>query len=105
VLPSLGETSVVQKTVEDLAFVEWADTEAPAVAALKGDARMATLVRRALVDRIRPPATDLAFRTSFGVVTVQASASVARRALGRSDIAAKSVTPRLWIQAKICLAW
>ena len=44
------------------------------------------------------PSVETSLRVSLGVPTVQASASRARRAFGRSDIAAKSVTPRRWIQ-------
>ena len=51
------------------------------------------------------PSVETSLRVSLGVPTVQASASRARRALGRSDIAAKSVTPRRWIHAKIWRAW
>ena len=51
------------------------------------------------------PSVETSLRVSLGVPTVQASASRVRRALGRSDIAAKSVTPRRWTQAKIWRAW
>jgi DNA helicase IV len=49
VLPSLGETAVTQTTVPGLLESRYRvrATEAPAVAALKGDARMAEVIRRA----------------------------------------------------------
>ncbi len=57
VLPALGEIDVTQTTVEDLVAsvpVRGTDTEAAAV--IKGDARMAEVLRRALWSSIRPPA-------------------------------------------------
>jgi DNA helicase IV len=81
VLPSLGETAVVQRTVDELPPADgWGATgaaarlEAPEVAALKGDARLALVIRRALLDRIRPPAADVGLRTSFGRAHLPAAA-------------------------------
>ncbi|WP_200258459.1 AAA family ATPase [Streptomyces sp. HSG2] len=49
VLPALGELSVRQATVEDLvSHVTIRGTDTPAAAMIKGDARMAAVVRRAL---------------------------------------------------------
>ena len=70
VLPSLGETSVVQATVESLAarLGTVRGTDSREVAKLKGDPRMATLVQRAVLRRIarRDAIADLEVMTSFG---------------------------------------
>ena len=60
VLPALGEVDVTQQTVDDLAshFPAGA-TEPPEVATLKGDARMATVLKRALYANVRRPAEPL----------------------------------------------
>jgi DNA helicase IV len=79
VLPSLGETSVVQATVEILnsrVFPVRA-TEPASVAALKGDRRMAVVIERAISARISLTDTirggpDFEFMTSFGGVQVPA---------------------------------
>ncbi|HWB35769.1 MAG TPA: AAA family ATPase, partial [Rugosimonospora sp.] len=56
VLPALGEVDVAQSTVEDLlARVPVRATEPVAVAALKHDARMATVLRRALYAHLAKP--------------------------------------------------
>src|SRR5215468_485719 len=60
VLPALGELDVTQTTVNDLvasAPVRGADTDE--AGAIKGDARMAEVLRRALWASIRPPAEVL----------------------------------------------
>ncbi|MGH9027503.1 MAG: HelD family protein, partial [Acidimicrobiia bacterium] len=62
VLPSLGEDEVQLTTIAALKpTVRVRGVEAPAVAVVKGDARMATVVRRALGDRERGLPRDLAF--------------------------------------------
>ncbi|MFD8750686.1 HelD family protein [Kitasatospora sp. NPDC059577] len=54
VLPALGEVDVVQRTVEDLvATVPVTAVDDERAAAVKQDARMATVLRRALYGRIR----------------------------------------------------
>jgi DNA helicase IV len=56
VLPSLGETGVVMSTPGELyPGIEGAEGEAPEVAALKGDPRMARVVARAVRERERVP--------------------------------------------------
>jgi DNA helicase IV len=57
VLPSLGETSATQTTVDGLLALRFrvVAEDAPAVAALKGDARMAAVIERAAADAIRLP--------------------------------------------------
>src|SRR3954470_20525867 len=60
VLPTLGEVDVEQTTVADLtARVPVRATEAPDVAVLKGDPRMAEVLRRALWGEIAKPADDV----------------------------------------------
>nr|WP_202522993.1 UvrD-helicase domain-containing protein [Streptomyces sp. SID4925] len=57
VLPALGELEVKQATVEDLvaARVEVRGTDEPAAAVIKGDARMAEVLRRAIRSHVTPP--------------------------------------------------
>ncbi|HWU08031.1 MAG TPA: ATP-binding domain-containing protein [Streptomyces sp.] len=57
VLPALGELEVQQATVEDLvaARVEIRGTDGSAAAVIKGDARMAEVLRRALRSHVTPP--------------------------------------------------
>jgi DNA helicase IV len=60
VLPTLGEVDVEQTTVADLtAHVPVRAVDAPEVAVLKGDARMADVLRRALWGAITKPADSL----------------------------------------------
>ncbi|MEV5160681.1 UvrD-helicase domain-containing protein [Streptomyces sp. NPDC053728] len=58
VLPALGELGVQQATVEDLvgARVEVRGTDGSAAAVIKGDARMAEVLRRAIRSHVTPPA-------------------------------------------------
>ncbi|MFF9377085.1 HelD family protein [Streptomyces griseoluteus] len=57
VLPALGELSVQQATVDDLvAHVEVRGTDEARAAVLKGDARMAEVLRRALYAQVTMPA-------------------------------------------------
>jgi DNA helicase IV len=56
VLPALGELEVRQSTVDALvAHVEVRGTDAPATARIKGDARMAAVLRRAVRSGVRMP--------------------------------------------------
>ncbi|GAA4692712.1 HelD family protein [Phytohabitans rumicis] len=56
VLPALGEVEVAQTTVDELiAAVAVRGTDAPEVAALKHDGRMATVLHRALWGNVRKP--------------------------------------------------
>lgn len=60
VLPSLGEQDVQLSTISGLKpRMRIVATEDRAVAALKGDARMARVIQRAVTDRERPLARDL----------------------------------------------
>ncbi|MFI7383436.1 HelD family protein [Streptomyces sp. NPDC049813] len=66
VLPALGELEVRQATVDDLvAHVEVRGTDSAATALVKGDARMAEVIRRALRSHITAP--------DEGVVVVRGS--------------------------------
>ncbi len=70
VLPSLGETSVVQTTVPGLRGASFPvrATEPPAVGAVKGDARMADVIRNACRARLRPPTEEIVLSTRWGPV-------------------------------------
>nr|WP_237694904.1 AAA family ATPase [Streptomyces sp. SID5468] len=60
VLPALGELHVKQTTVDDLvAHVPVKGTDTAAAARLKGDARMAEVLRRAVRDGVRMPTEPL----------------------------------------------
>jgi DNA helicase IV len=62
VLPALGELDVTQTTVADLVATRSASVRAAdpdAVATIKGDTRMAELLRRVLWSNLRPPAEPL----------------------------------------------
>ena len=56
VLPSLGETGVVSRTIADLIpDIEAKSTDTPRAAQLKGDKRMASAVANAVASRVRIP--------------------------------------------------
>lgn len=75
VLPSLGETAVVQTTIEGLLGARYPvrGEEAPEVAGLKGDARMAQVLRNALDASIKPPTGDTELTLPWGRVTLTAA--------------------------------
>jgi DNA helicase IV len=86
VLPSLGETSATQTTVDGLLSLRFrvVDEDPRAVAAIKGDARMSEVIARGAADAIRVPADGLTlpFRTrrlAFSAGEVQALVDAARR--------------------------
>ena len=69
VLPSLGEAGVELAVLDDLVDRETIrGNDAPRVARVKGDARMAKVVRKAVADRQRPLRADL--RVGFGAQTL-----------------------------------
>lgn len=72
VLPSLGETAVVQTTLAGLGSVDVRGTDPEAVAALKGDGRLAAVVERAVWERATPVTEPLTAMTRFGGVRVPA---------------------------------
>lgn len=65
VLPALGEVGVTQVTLEELLAPGTAGArreDDPSAARIKGDARMAEVIRRDLWSRLRPPTEDLVVR-------------------------------------------
>lgn len=84
VLPSLGETAARQATVEGLLGGRVRGFDDPATAVLKGEARMAEVIRRAVSALVRPPADDVAITTSWGSVRI-AAADVAGAINGIAD--------------------
>jgi DNA helicase IV len=74
VLPSLGETSATQTTVDGLLALRFriAATDPIEVAAIKGDARMTDVIAFAAADAIRPPADGLTVRFRTRPLTIAA---------------------------------
>jgi DNA helicase IV len=71
VLPSLGESAVRQTTIERLVTVSGVRVRAfddAATARLKGDGRMAGVLRQACRLQVRPPAEGLEIATPWGAV-------------------------------------
>ncbi len=67
VLPSLGETDVVLLTPSQFyPAIRPSVDDPPAIARVKGDARMAKVVAAAIAARVRLPDTGLSFRTTTG---------------------------------------
>jgi DNA helicase IV len=71
VLPDLGETTVVQKAIDELATIRVDRDEPDDVAQLKGDVRMAEVLRRALIQQTSAPARALRLRVGPRTVWVQ----------------------------------
>jgi DNA helicase IV len=74
VLPSLGEVASAQLTIEGLAGVKYhvAGAEPTRTAHLKGDRRMAEVLKRAVFGNVSTPDADVEIRTSFGTVRLTA---------------------------------
>jgi DNA helicase IV len=72
VLPSLGEAATRQTTVERLVGGRVAREDEPAVARLKGDARMAGVLRAAARQHLKVPDDDLAVSTAWGRLRIPA---------------------------------
>jgi len=85
VLPSLGEVSVRQTTIDGLVGARVRGSDTAAVARLKGDGRMALVVRRAVLNRIAAPDDDVVLRTGVATITLPAKdlATVIETALAR----------------------
>ena len=85
VLPSLGETGVLLATPDQLyPGVEVTGTEPAEVATLKGDARMATVIRAAVRARQRVPAEPVRLRTESGdEITLRPAAVAEARSRAR----------------------
>src|SRR5918996_1243137 len=87
VLPGLGEADVAQRSVEDLvAEVAVTGTDSPEAAAVKADARMAAVVRRAAFLHVRPPTSPLEVR--WGHRVVRLSVGTLRRRVAELTAAA-----------------
>jgi len=71
VLPSLGETAVRQTTMERLVGGRVRAFDTATVAALKGDARMAEVLRRAVDATITMPDRDVEITTAWGTVRLR----------------------------------
>ncbi|MGN6605948.1 MAG: HelD family protein, partial [Jatrophihabitans sp.] len=87
VLPSLGEGGIEQRTVGQLVGSEVRATEPVDVAVLKGDARMADVLRRAVLSHVRKPDDDVVAivgtkRYRVGAHHLRRYVDDARRALG-----------------------
>jgi DNA helicase IV len=97
VLPSLGEHAVNQNTIDGLLAARYPvrDVDTPDVAALKGDARMATVLERALADQRSLPSEALDLHLPWGRVRLSpddvadAQRTATKRAL--DDTAAREV--------------
>jgi DNA helicase IV len=61
VLPALGEVSVLQKTIDELLDRPMTGTDPPDSARLKGEARMADVLRRALWGHVAEPDGDFVY--------------------------------------------
>jgi DNA helicase IV len=78
VLPSLGEAGVELAVLADLVDRERIEGEdEPRAARVKGDERMAKVIRKAVADRERPLRRDL--RVGFGAQTLVCSVEASRR--------------------------
>ncbi len=88
VLPSLGEAASAQLTIEGLAGAKYQlhGPEPSGTARLKGDRRMAEVMRRAVLNNVTIPADDVEIRTSLGTVRLPATdiAAVVTTVLERS---------------------
>jgi DNA helicase IV len=102
VLPALGEIDVEQARVDDLVSrVEIRGIDPPGVASLKQDARLATVLAKALGSRIRRPAeglmvSDGAWRWRISVEALRRIVDDVRRehppyAIGRERVRARTV--------------
>lgn len=72
VLPSLGETSAIQKTISKVGQGEFviAGEDTGETARIKGDARMLRVLERAVKSYSVLPDADLSIRTIFGTTTI-----------------------------------
>jgi DNA helicase IV len=101
VLPALGENGIQQSTVDELVPALPVRREDPVeVAVLKGDARMAELLRRAVLSHIRKPADDVVpmvgnRRYRIPVERARRYVDDARRALSSGELRWDSARERL----------
>lgn len=85
VLPSLGETAAYQTTITGLAGSAFRarKTDPSDVARLKGDARMAAVIRRAYTGKISPPDEDI--RAAVSGFVFEVPATVIRKLITQAD--------------------
>ncbi len=87
VLPSLGEESVEQRAIGELVDGIVVDrTDTPGAAALKGDPRLADVVRRAAELRLRPGSGELVLRMEGSFVGVEADEVAELLAATRAEL-------------------
>ena len=106
VLPSLGEGGIAQATIEQLMRVRPTADEPADVATLKGDARLATVLRRALLTHVAKPADDLLAvvgtrRYRVTVPYVRRYVDDARRELGDGTVGLRWATARERIRMQL----
>ncbi|MDH6462764.1 DNA helicase IV [Micromonospora sp. A200] len=95
VLPSLGDTSVTQIDVHQLhPPVKRGRQDDPAVVKLKGDGRMAGLVRRALYGRVGPAEGQQWVEVQIGNRTLSLAAEEVKRIVGRARASAGTYSER-----------
>ena len=107
VLPSLGETAAVQLTVDALAGARYVirGQDDPMTARLKGDGRMAEVVQRAVLARVKAPTSPVTLRTAFGSVTLPVEAVGALIDAGRASNRPSSQTRTVLRDQLVKLAW
>lgn len=107
VLPSLGETAAVQLTVDALAGARYLvrGVDQPLAARVKGDGRMAEVVRRAVLGRVKPPKGPAVLPTPFGSVTLPADAVAGVVDAGQRSGRPVNQTRSLVRDRLVSLAW
>jgi DNA helicase IV len=108
VLPSLGETAAVQRTIETLmAKYRVRGEDPPALRRLKGDKRMAEVIRNLIIGRIgrENAIDDLEVMTAFGQATLSQAkvADILNDALSRQ--LSLSAARNVWRDQLIAAAW
>jgi len=99
VLPSLGETDVVLSTVGELhPGVRATAADTPAAAIVKGDLRMAAVVRAAVRDRQRVPRDDLEIVTEDLTLRLARDRCVRARDRARALRRPHNVSRKLFVQ-------
>ncbi len=97
VLPSLGETDVVLRTLGDLfPGVHATDTRDPA-AVVKGDERMVRVIRQAVRDRQRLPEGDIEVDTGGLDIPLRREAVLRARDRARSSSRAHNMARKLFV--------
>ncbi len=105
VLPSLGEAGVEQVVLADLVpEVTFGGTgDSPLAARVKGDARMAAVIEKAVTDRERPLREDLVvpFRSGYTRLRAEESARIVRAAQRRFR---RHNAARRWVEGEVWAA-